>query len=364
MRILTFLFLLIHFTVTAQTAVTVTVKDAQTELGLPFATVVSGTKSYITDVDGKLILERPGTTLYATYTGYAKGQAAITPLVKFYTIKLEPKSDELDEVVINAPNHANDIVGRAIRRKHINDPQRHLESFTYKTYERMIVTANPDSISGKLDSIFTYEKAGRMLQKVDSTHFKFKKLIDRRHIYQTEKVSEYKFNKDQGFKENVLATRMAGFKQPLYEFIGLKLQSYSVYTDKIDLLETKYAGPLANDALREYHYKILDTVNIDGRKTYMIYFTAKHRQKKKLNGILYIDFENYGVAKAVFRVRNVIDATSTHYFTYESAQQLWFPDRKTLKIVKGNNKEDIKIMGETIKFDAVNTKNKNRDKEP
>jgi len=364
MRILTLLFLLISLSVGAQTAITVTVKDAQTQLGLPFATVISGNKSYITDVDGQLILEHPSATLQASYTGYSKGQAAVLSAVKFYTIKLEPQSDELDELVITATNHANEIMGRAIHRKHINDPQRHLESFTYKTYERMIVTANPDSISGKLDSIFTYEKAGRMLQKVDSTRYKFKKLIDRRHIYQTEKVSEYKFNKDQGFKENVLATRMAGFKQPLYEFIGLKLQSYSVYTDKIDLLETKYAGPLADDALREYHYKILDTVNIDGRKTYMVYFTAKHRQKKKLNGILYIDYENYGVAKAVFRVRNVIDVTSTHYFRFEVAQQLWFPDSKTLKIVKGNNKEDIKILGETIKFDAVNNQSKNREKEP
>jgi hypothetical protein len=364
MRILTLLFLLFTLTAGAQTAITVTVTDAQSNTPLPFATVTSQGKNFITDVDGKLVLEHPSTSITAGYTGYANGKITLADNIKFYTIALKERVADLDEVVITLVNHGTDIMGRAIRRKDVNDPQRRLESFTYKSYDRLIVTANPDSISGKLDSIYIYEKAARILEKIDSTQFKFKKMIDRRHLYQTEKVSEFKFNKTQGLKENVLATRMAGFKQPLYEFIGLKLQSYSVYTDRIDLLETKYAGPLADDAYLDYNYKILDTVAIEGRNTYMIFFSPKRGKKKKLNGILYIDFENYGVAKAVFRVRNMIDATSTHYFTYQEDLQMWFPDRKTLKIVKGNNKEDLKILGETIKFDAVAHQSKKRSKEP
>ncbi len=255
-------------------------------------------------------------------------------------------------------------MGRAIRRKSLNDPQLKLESFTYKSYEKLIVTANPDSINGQLDSVFAYEKAARIFKKVDSTRYNFKKLISRRHLYQAEKVSEFKFNKAQGLKENVLGSRMAGFKQPLYEFVGLRLQGYSVYSDKIILLETKYAGPLAQSALFDYAYKILDTVKIEGRDTYMIYFKPKNLQKKKLNGILYIDCQTYGVAKAIFRVRNIIDVTSTHYFSYEDSLGLWFPDKKTLKVVKGNNKDDVKILGETIKFDAMGTETSTRQKDP
>lgn len=364
MKFLTIFLLLLSFSVGAQTTITVTVKDAENNTGLPFATVTSQGKNYITDVDGKLVLEQPSATILASYTSYTPQTIAISAGRKFYTIKLVAHPEVLKEVVINATNPANEIMGRAIRRKSINDPQRKLASFQYKTYDRLIVTANPDSISGKVDSIFAYEKLGRQFKKLDSTSFKFKKLIDRRHIYQTEKISEFKFNRDQGLKEDVLATRMAGFKQPLYEFIGLKLQSYSVYTDKIDLLESKYAGPMADDALKEYNYKILDTVSVNNRQAYMIYFSPKHRTKKKLNGILYIDTYTYGIAKAVFRVKNVLDITSTHFFTYEKDLALWFPDHKTLKIVKGNNKEDIKILGETIKFDAVNSQNASREKEP
>ncbi|MCW4468594.1 DUF5686 and carboxypeptidase regulatory-like domain-containing protein [Flavobacterium sp. MFBS3-15] len=353
MRILTLLLFFFTLTSQAQTAITIKVKDAGSNAPLPFATIESNGKSFITDVDGKLALDKPGKTITISYTGYGEQKFSPEKGKRFYTIKLQPYTEELKEVVVNASNPANEIIGRAIRRKPMNDPQQKLESFRYKTYDRLIVTANPDSISGKIDSVFTYERAGRVFQKIDSSGFKFKKIIDKQHLYQTEKVSEFKFNKEQGLKEDVLATRMAGFKKPLYEFIGLKLQSYSVYSNKIDLFETKYAGPLAYDALQYYNYSILDTVLVDNRSTYMVYFVPKRNSKKKLKGLLYIDRNNYGVAKAVLRVKNMLDITSTHYFTFEEGQQLWFPDKKTLQIVKGNNKEDIKILGETIKFDAV-----------
>lgn len=366
MRILTFLFLLFFHAGVAQTAITGVVKDGKNNEVLPFATVIQQNgKSMITDFDGKFVLEN--TTLHeiftVSYIGYEDKSLKITPGRHFYTVYLEPQSKILNEVIINGENPANEIIAKAIRRKSINDPQQKLNSFSYKSYEKLVVTANPDSISGTLDSIFAYEKAGRMFKKIDSTDYKFKKLVEKRHIYQTEKISEFIFNREQGLKENILATRMAGFKQPLYELMGLKLQSYSAYTNHIDLIETKYAGPLADDAFTEYNYKILDTVSIDNRNVYMIHFSAKQkRKKKKLEGVLYIDTTTYGVAKVVFRVSNVLNITSTHFFKYIEDKSIWFPDKKTLKIVKGNNKQDIKILGETIKFDAVNSQK--RENEP
>lgn len=368
MRILTFLLFFITTICGAQSAITGIVKDSGTEQTLPFATVYTQNgKSIIADMDGKFVIEHAKLHEIFTvaYIGYEKRSFKITPGRIFYSVALEPRPEQLNELVIEGENPVLGIIKRAIRGKIINDPQQKLSSFSYKTYERLIVTANPDSIAGTLDSIYKYEKAGRIFKKIDSTEYKFKKLIEKRHLYQTEKVSEYLYNREQGLKQNVLATRMAGFKQPLYEFIGLKLQSYSVYTDNIDLMETKYAGPLASDALKEYNYKILDTVSIDNRDVYMIHFFPKNRKKKKkLEGVVYIDTKNYGMAKAIFRVNNVLDITSTHFFSYEKEKGLWFPDRKTLKITKGTGKSDIKILGETIKFDEQSTGKRKRDTEP
>lgn len=364
MKILQFLLLLFSLAAGAQTAITVTVKDAGDNSTLPFATITSNNKNFIADGDGKLVLQQPADFFTVSYTGYKSQKVMVHAGIKFYRIVLTPRPEILKEMVINASNPAHEIMGKAIKRKPGNDPQSKLESFKYKTYDRLVVTANPDSVSGKLDSVFAYEKIGRRFMKLDSTAFKFKRIISRQHLYQTEKVSEFKYTKEQGLKEEVLATRMAGFKQPLYEFIGLKLQSYSVYTDKVELFETKYAGPLADDALLRYNYKILDTISINNRDAYVIYFSPKRNKKNKLNGILYIDKDNYGVAQAVFKVKNVMNITSTHYFAYQDSLNLWFPDRKTLNIIKGTNKADIKILGETIKFDPTDNQDIQREKEP
>jgi len=368
MRILAFLFFFISTTCMAQHAITGIVKDGETGQALPFATVYQQNgKSLIADVDGRFILEnaRLHEIFTVSYLNYKDRSFKITPGRTFYSVPLEPNPETMKELIITGENPVTGIIKKAIRGRIINDPQQKLTSFSYKTYERLIVTANPDSISGTLDSVYAYEKAARILKKIDSTAFKFKKLLEKRHLYQTEKISEFLYNRQQGLKENVLATRMAGFKQPLYELIGLKIQSYSVYTDKIDILETKYKGPLATDALEEYNYKILDTVSIDSRDVYMIHFYPKDKKKKKrIEGIIYLDTKNYGMAKAVFRIKNVLDITSTHFFSYEREKGLWFPDRKTLKIVKGNNKQDIKILGETIKFDAEGTGKRKRETEP
>ncbi|MXN92089.1 carboxypeptidase-like regulatory domain-containing protein [Flavobacterium sp. Sd200] len=364
MKILPFLLLLFTLGTVAQNAITITVKDAGDNSSLPFATIAVNNKNFIADGDGKLVLQQQTAFFMVGYTGYKPQKINVQPGVKFYRVALVPKPEVLKEMVINASNPAHDIISKTIKRKQGNDPQTRLESFKYKTYDRLVVTANPDSLSGKLDSVFAYEKVGRRFMKLDSTAFKFKKILSKQHLYQTEKVSEFKYNKEQGLKEEVLATRMAGFKQPLYEFIGLKLQSYSVYTDKVELFETRYAGPLADDALQRYNYKILDTVSLENRQAYVIYFSPRRNKKNKLSGVLYIDTANYGVAQAVFKVKNVMNITSTHYFTYQDSLNLWFPDRKTLNIVKGTNKADIKILGEIIKFDTAENPEVQREKEP
>jgi hypothetical protein len=365
MRIIAFLILLIGITAQAQAPVKGIVKDSKTNTPLAFATIIpQNGKTTVTDVDGRFVIENKDniTHFTVTYTGY-EPQVVQVDGKKSYKVSLRARSEEMNELVISSVNPAKELIKLAIKAKKDNDPQKKLNSYRYKTYDRLVVTANPDSIAGVLDSIFIYEKVGRRFEKIDSSDFKFKKMIEKQHLYQTEKVSEFIFNKEQGLKENVLATRMAGFKQPLYEIIALKLQSYSVYND-IDLVETKYAGPLANDALSEYSYRILDTVTIDNRETYMVYFTPKRVKKKyKLEGILYLDSATYGIAQAVYRVKNVMDVTASHFFKYEKDLDLWFPDSKTLKIVKGNNKDDIKILGETIKFDAVDKDLANRKKE-
>ena len=355
MKQICFLFFLVSLSLQAQFQVNGLVTAASTRQPLAFASVVAdnGTKA-VTDVDGKFTLntKKKVSSFTVSYIGFVKSIITITINKSTYYISLDEKSDDLREVIISNENPALAIIKKTIAKKTTNNPATRLQSFDFKSYTKLVVTANPETFEGTIDSIFIKKKEREIFSKVDSTNYKFKETILKRHLFQTEKVSQYQFDGTK-LKETILGTKMAGFKQPVYEILSFNLQSFSVYDRNYELFETKYKSPIADGATSDYNYKLLDTVPINGRTSYMIYFKNKKESKAAgLEGILYIDQSNYAIAKAIMRIKGVLDISGTHDFEYIAAQDLWFPKRKTFKIVKGKNDDDIKILGGTVQFDG------------
>ncbi|WP_281636497.1 DUF5686 family protein [Flavobacterium marginilacus] len=349
------LFFFFTLSLKAQFQVNGIVKDAASQKGLPFASIVSNEgSSSISDVDGKFSISSKNkiSSLTVSYVGYQKKTITVTDGQLFYKILLQQKTDYLNEVRISNINPALAIIKKAIQNKTQNNPQERLKSYEYKSYNKLIVTANPDSINGSIDSVFVTNSFETYLKELDSTDYKFKQLIKKQHLFQTEKVSKFQFD-GKRLKETILGTKMAGFKQPVYEILTFNLQSYSIYDPKYELFETKYNSPIADNALNDYNYKLLDTVAVNGRNTYMIHFKNKKKTKAAgLEGILYIDEINYAVAKAIIRIKGILDISSVHEFEFIPEKYLWFPTITTFKIVKGTNDDDIKILGGTIQFDG------------
>lgn len=353
MKLFCLLTLFFTLTIQAQFQINGIVSDSKNK-PLPFATITtSDNNNTITDIDGKFILKSLSgiSSFKVSYIGFHSRNITVLEGKTFYSVLLSEKTDDLKEVVISNENPALAIIRKVIADKNSNNPQKKLSSFDYKTYNRLIVTANPDSIDGRIDSSAAYKDFNKKQINIDSSDYKFKEIITKQHLFQTEKVSQYQFGNNK-LKETVLGTKMAGFKQPVYEIIAFNLQSISIYDSKYELLETKHESPISNNALSDYNYKLLDTVAIKGRNTYMIYFKNKKRKSNALEGVLYIDQENYAVAKAVMRIKAVLDISGIHEFEYVPSEKLWFQSNTTFRIVKGKNDEDIKILGGTIQFDA------------
>nr|WP_199003101.1 DUF5686 family protein [Flavobacterium sp. ASV13] len=322
---------------------------------LPFATITTSDNiNTITDVDGKFIFKpsAKANSFSVSYIGFQTKVVAILENKKFYPVSLVQKTDDLKEVIISNENPALTIIRKVIANRDKNDPQKKLNSFEFKSYNKLIVTANPDSIDGRIDSTASYKDLSKKRINIDSSDYKFKEIISKQHLFQTEKVSQYQFGNHK-LKETILGTKISGFKNPIYEVIAFNLQSISIYDNKYELFETKYENPISNSAPAHYNYKILDTVNIKGRDTYMIYFKNKQKRKSSgLEGVLYIDQENFAIAKAVMRIKGVLDISGIHEFEYVPSEKVWFQSNTTFKIVKGKNDDDIKILGGTIQFDG------------
>ena len=336
------------------------VKNAFNSEPISFALVkTSDGRSALTDSNGKFRFSARAQVEFikANFIGFKSAVLATENSKSFYVLSLIPDNSNSKEILLSNTTAATTVVDSAFNRKAKNDPLQKLSSFQFKRYTKLIVTASPDSLLGTIDSIYVERNGIKRLKKIDSSDYKFKKIVSQHHLFEAEKVSHFQFSKV--VKETVLGTKVAGLNEPIYELMGFNLQSFSIYNSVYQLLESKYDNPLSKKGRLRYKFQILDSLEIENRKTVLIYFKNKVQSKTDgLEGVLYIDLQNYAVARAEFRTNGKVQITGFHDFKYVANEQIWFPIKKVFKISKGKNNEDISILGGAIVFKANTDVNK------
>lgn len=326
--------------------------DFDTTIPVAFAKVSHNNKTTTTNWEGNFSLEitADNKPVVVSYKGYYDKNYYLNAGAKFLLIKIV--SDEMRKnQEMYSEQQVNLLIRKVVDNKAKNQPEKALGSFEYKNYEHVLVSANPDSITSKIDTIVKKRLFGGRKIKLDSSNYRYKKFIEKQHLYQIEKVNLIQHN-DKGTKETVLATRMSGLKQLVYDYLGLKLISYSVYDNPMHIIEIPTINPLSSVGRKMYVFKLVDTLKIQDRTVYRVYFQPKKLNTNKLRGLLYIDAENYGVAKAFYRIYGVANINATYNFKYLKDPKIWFPESRRFNVVKGNNSEDIKLLGGTIKFNS------------
>lgn len=345
--------------------------DDKTKEVLPFATIrANNFEGTITDVDGKftLISESEIVKLYISYIGYKPQTITLPKNVTFIKINLIQSVENLNEVIVSSrENPALRIIRNTIAKRKENNIEKKLNSFRFKSYNKLLVTANPDSISGKVDTIYQLKDGVKEIKKIDSSNYEFKKTLSRQHIYITEKISEHTFEKGKKKKETILASRMAGLKNPLYEFFAITIQDFSFYNDYYTIAGTKYINPIASNGLKHYNYQILDTVKNSSGNSYMIYFKPKDKEETVgLEGVLYIDNKTYSLTSVIAELRGIVNVKATQNFDYQEKDAIWFPINTQIILRKGTSNEAINLFGTKIGFgeskkDSTNTSTQERD---
>lgn len=326
--------------------------DYDTTIPIAFAMVSYQNQTVYTNWEGRfsLVIDEETKPIQVSYKGYHDKNHYLSVGAPFILIKMVSDQSQ-KSAEIYTDNETNAILKKVIENRSKNQPEKVLQTYEYKNYETLLVTANPDSISTKIDTIYKPRWFGKPKMVLDSSNYKFKKLVEKQHLYQTEKVNLIQFN-NYGTKETVLASRMAGFKKPLYEYLGLNLISYSLYDRYLDILEVTVQNPISSYGRKMFVFKMVDTLTIQGRTVYRIYFQPKKINSNKLRGLLYIDAENFAIAKAFFRVYGMVNINATYTFNWLPKHNIWFPEKRKLMVVKGDNSEDLKLFGGTIMFNS------------
>jgi hypothetical protein len=321
--------------------------DASSRESLAFVNIVinSGQNGGVSDIDGKFTLRShdPITMLRFSCVGYQLLQLSPDASGKDILVKMNKVEIELPEVVIKPGyNPANRIIKMVIANRNNNDPKQ-LKSFSYTSYDKMVIGPNLDSIP-VTDSLLA-----------DSSFTEMKKFFDAQHLFLMETVLQRKFlAPDKNFNK-VIASRVSGLNDPLFVFMISQFQSNFFYDEVIKILDKNYVNPISKGSTAKYYFHIEDTILHKPEKdtTFVIsYRPFLSTNFDGLKGVLSINTDNWAIENVIAEPARQAETVSIRiqqlYKRVEGHQ--WFPVQlytdfyfKNLKLVAG--KTQIKTYG-------------------
>jgi len=316
--------------------------DSHTKEPLAFVNITLNNiyKTYQTDIDGvfNIPISSEIDSLKLSYVGYETATYKITNQYRDIKIELKRNTINLSEVVIfPGENPAHRIINNVIENRNKNNPEK-LSSFSYTSYNKMTFTANLDSL--KNNSITT-----------DTTILKAKKLLEKQYLFLMESIIERKFLYPDNNNEKLIASKISGFKDPLFALLVTQMQSFSFYNEVIHIGDKNYINPISKGSIDKYFFLIEDTL-IEGKDSvYIISFQPKKNKNfDGLKGALYIHTNQYAIqnviAEPFFQDQAGITVKIQQKYEFLEQNQ-WFPVQLNSDftfINKSLNK--IKVIGQ------------------
>lgn len=240
----------------------------------------------------------------------------------------QSKVTSIEAVIIKDQSdpRALEILNRVNQQFRENSPKT-LDSYSYKSYEKISLDIDEDSIL-QYKQFFENADLFRKKREKDSLNNSIaRKIFSKSKLFLWERAQEFLYTKKYGEKINILDNRISGLKQPIYEMIALQQSNR-------DQLPTQ----LKKENRGLYRFFLTDTLEIDGRKNFVIRFREVNfknpDKKRKYNGAIYIDTDTYGIKKIENFSKNKNDGIITSTWTYFNNK--WFLAHETVKLKMSN----------------------------
>ena len=285
-------------------------------------------KGVITDLNGEFSFEvskeKFPLSIKFSYVGYHDTIVKINkPENTFLEVKMKPKSFILNEVVIlPSENPAHRIIKEAVKNRNKNNPEKSVQSFYYKSYNKMYFTAfKKEKIFIKGDTLFYIDTTN-----TSNDTNKTAKFLKKQHLFLIETVSERYYEKPNKNYEKILASRVSGFTIPTFIVLATQFQSFSFYNSQINLLDKKYLSPLSPNSWKKYLFQIVDTSYYENDTVFIIKFRPrKGKNFDGLKGVLYITSDGYALKNVI---AEPVDQNSFYIKVmqnYVKKDSIWMP---------------------------------------
>ncbi len=277
----TFLFTSIFSFLFPQSILTGLVRDAESGVMLPAANIqIEGTYSgTISNNQGEyqLEIEQLPATLSISYIGYRTRQITVeAPLPAHLSIDLEPVAYELDEIIVTDEDPAVNIMRKVIEKK--QEWRARLDTYRAEAYTRQNLS-NDDGI-----------------------------------VSITESTSESFWHRKKGPREVIKSKRQTANVDESNNFAGASYVA-NFYDDDIELQGFRMIGPTHPDAIKHYHFKLIDRRHRDDKVVYIISVKPKGKLQPTFVGEISVLDEEYALLQ--------VDLTPNEYIIFPMPIQSW-----------------------------------------
>ena len=277
-----------------------TVTDAQTGEPLPFVSVYfDGTTIGIsTDLDGHYSLETrspEARILTASLLGYVSASSSVTQgSFKEINFLLQPDPKQLNAALVKPDNrYIRSILRKLDNSLSVNDPD-NAPDWNVRQYSKIEFDVQNLEELMKLRSL--NRSIGFVREYTDTSaitgHSYIPALI-------SENISDVYHSQSPYFNREVMrASRISGLEEDnaLRQFTGSYLLKTNFYKSNIGVFNLVIPNPAAASSNMYYNYFLVDSLQVEGRKTYVLRFHPKKLvTSPTLDGEMQIDAEDFGI---------------------------------------------------------------------
>ena len=276
------------------------VRDADTGEPLPFVGVYfDGTTIGIsTDLEGRYSLETrspDAVMLTASLIGYesltARVQKGSFSEINFY---LRQDARQLNAAIVKPDNrYIKSILKKISQNLAVHDPD-NAPDWSSRLYSKIELDVTNMEDLMKIGAI--NRNLGFMKEYEDTSAITGKAFIP---AIISENISDVYHHQDPEFQREVMRySHMSGFGDDhvLRQYTGSHLMRANFFKTHLSILNLDIPNPVASTSQIFYNYYLVDSLQVEGRKTYVLRFHSKKLvSSPTLDGEMHIDAEDFGI---------------------------------------------------------------------
>lgn len=328
----------------SQTVIKGKISDAETGEALPYVTVVlvGTTLGTTTDFEGfyELKTDKRVDSVVAKSVGYIRTAKKVkTGITQEINFALETNTNSLNEIVIKPGVNKAIVIIKKVQdnRKKYNIEK--LEHYEYESFTKVQIAV--DNITDKFKKKKLYKTMESLFDTISSLKADTN-AIPVLPVFVSETLSDFYYNKNPyRTKEVIKATRIKGVgvgeDSYVAQVLGSSFQQYNFYENNLYLFDKDFISPISGLSLNYYNYALMDSMIIDGHKTFKIMVWPKNKKDLVFTGNLWIQDSTWALKQVSLEISkeaniNFIEKIKIQQEMVEVEKDAWLPEKTRVLI--------------------------------